>query len=132
MFNPNGVALDIFGDKATSDARRRCQPAEGDEDGRVLLDMHLSVATLYMLAYAGWQYMVGKLQDDVCHTTINLSISFDYTLCCTFPPEEWPSVVFDGRNIREDFLEVSLSDTDVGCLFSDCPSHWHTMKYQYS
>lgn len=63
MFDPNGVALDVFGDKATSDSRRRCHPAEGDEGGRVLLDMHLSVTVLYAVAYAGWKHMVGNHQD---------------------------------------------------------------------
>ena len=57
MFELNGMALDIFGDKATSDSRRRCQPADGDEDGRVLMDMHLSVTILYSVAYIGLQYM---------------------------------------------------------------------------
>ena len=56
-FEPNGVALDIFGDKETSDARRRCQPDDGDEAGRVLMDMHLSVVTLYAAAYVGWKHM---------------------------------------------------------------------------
>lgn len=52
MFEPNGVALDIFGDKETSDARRRCQPAtDGDEAERVLFDMHLNVAFMYALTY---------------------------------------------------------------------------------
>ncbi len=51
MFHPNGVALDIFGDKATSDARRRCQPAEGDESARVLMDLHLATAIMYAYAY---------------------------------------------------------------------------------
>lgn len=62
MFDPNGVALDVFGDKETSDARRRCQPADDDEAGRILLDMHLSVTVLYTVAYAGWKHMVRKLQ----------------------------------------------------------------------
>lgn len=57
MFEPNGVALDIFGDKETSDARRRCQPADGDEDGAVLFNMHLGVAGLYMAAYVGSEHM---------------------------------------------------------------------------
>eukprot|EP00903_Cladosiphon_okamuranus_P012371 g11596.t1 len=57
MFEPNGVALDIFGDKSKSDARRRCQPADGDEDARKLFDMHLSVAILYAVAYVGSKHM---------------------------------------------------------------------------
>eukprot|EP00752_Nemacystus_decipiens_P012197 g10813.t1 len=57
MFEPNGVALDVFGDKETSDARRRCQPADGDESGSELINMHLSVAILYLLAHAGSTYM---------------------------------------------------------------------------
>lgn len=51
------MALDIFGDKETSDARRRCQPDEGDESARVLMDMHLSVAVLYAIGYMGWKHM---------------------------------------------------------------------------
>lgn len=57
MFQPNGVALDIFGDKETSDARRRCQPAEGDEQARALFDMHLSVANLYATGYMGLTFL---------------------------------------------------------------------------
>lgn len=57
MLEPNGVALDIFGDKETSDARRRCQPDEGDEDGLELMDLHLSVAILYSLGRIGSEYM---------------------------------------------------------------------------
>eukprot|EP00903_Cladosiphon_okamuranus_P005324 g5322.t1 len=57
MFEPNGVALDVFGDKETSDARRRYQPADGDETGRRLFDMHLTVAILYMVTYVGSTYM---------------------------------------------------------------------------
>jgi len=57
MFEPNGVALDIFGDKETSDARRRCQPAEGDEGSREIFDLHLAVTILYSLAYIGSEYM---------------------------------------------------------------------------
>ncbi|CAM9270140.1 unnamed protein product [Ectocarpus sp. 6 AP-2014] len=57
MFESNGVALDIFGDKETSDARRRCQPADGDEDAAVLFNMHLGVAGLYMVAYVGSEHM---------------------------------------------------------------------------
>ncbi|CAB1104024.1 CPO-like [Ectocarpus sp. CCAP 1310/34] len=55
MFEPNGVALDIFGDKETSDARRRCQPAT--EEDRVIFDLHLSVSVLYAISYIGWKYM---------------------------------------------------------------------------
>lgn len=44
-------ALDIFGDKGTSDARRRCQP-ESDEE-RELFDLHLRVAVMYAVAYGG-------------------------------------------------------------------------------
>lgn len=57
MFEPNGVALDIFGDKETSDARRRCQPADGDESGRDILDLHLAATVLYALGYMGSEYM---------------------------------------------------------------------------
>lgn len=47
-------ALDIFGDKHTTDSRRRCQPDEGDGDaGKLLLDLHLRVAITYLIAYAG-------------------------------------------------------------------------------
>lgn len=55
MFEPNGVALDIFGDKETSDARRRCQPTT--EEDRVLFDLHLSVSLLYAISYIGWKHM---------------------------------------------------------------------------
>lgn len=54
MFHTNMKALDIFGDKDTSDARRRCQPADNDdEDAQLLFDLHLRVAITYSLAYAG-------------------------------------------------------------------------------
>jgi len=40
VFEPNAVALDIFGKEDTSGARRRCsQSAEGDKIGRVILDI---------------------------------------------------------------------------------------------
>ncbi len=56
MFQPNGVALDIFGDKSTSDARRRCQPAEVNQVGPALINVHMSAAVLYAVAYFGWKY----------------------------------------------------------------------------
>ncbi|CAM9150528.1 unnamed protein product [Ectocarpus sp. 8 AP-2014] len=55
MFEPNGVALDIFGDKETSDARRRCQPTT--EEDRVIFDLHLSVSVSYAISYIGWKHM---------------------------------------------------------------------------
>lgn len=55
MFHPNQVALDIFGDRQTSDGRRRCQPEEGES--RALFDMHLRVAIVYALVYGGLQAM---------------------------------------------------------------------------
>ncbi|CAM9609976.1 unnamed protein product, partial [Hapterophycus canaliculatus] len=45
-------ALDIFGDKDTSDSRRRCQPEEDDAEGRALFDLHLRVAVVYAVAYS--------------------------------------------------------------------------------
>lgn len=51
------MALDVFGDKATSDARRRCQPADGDEAARQLFNMHLTVAVTYAASYTGAAYM---------------------------------------------------------------------------
>ncbi|CAM9184717.1 unnamed protein product, partial [Laminaria digitata] len=52
MFDTNLKALDIFGDKYTSDARRRCQPAD-DEDAQLLFDLHLRVGIVYAIAYTG-------------------------------------------------------------------------------
>eukprot|EP00752_Nemacystus_decipiens_P017791 g15951.t1 len=57
MFQPNGVALDAFGDKETSDARRRCPPADGDEGGEELFDMHLKVALQYAFGYSRVQHV---------------------------------------------------------------------------
>lgn len=48
-------AIDIFGDKYTSDSRRRCQP-EGDDD-KTFFDLHLRVAITYLVGYAGAQTM---------------------------------------------------------------------------
>lgn len=45
-------ALDIFGDKNTSDARRRCRPESDDTEGWELFDMHLRVAAMYASSYA--------------------------------------------------------------------------------
>lgn len=56
MFRPGGVALDIFGDKTTSDARRRCQPEEGEDS--TLFDLHLNVAVAYTLVYGALQGML--------------------------------------------------------------------------
>lgn len=59
MFHTTQTALDIFGDKETSDSRRRCQ-ADGDDDNEefnFLFDMHLRVAVVYTLAYGGIQGM---------------------------------------------------------------------------
>ena len=53
MFRPGSVALDIFGDKETSDARRRCQSDSSDSEGQELYDLHLRVAVLYTLVYGG-------------------------------------------------------------------------------
>ncbi|CAM9971823.1 unnamed protein product [Ascophyllum nodosum] len=51
MYRSGNVALDIFGDKTTSDARRRCQPDEFDTEEQEFLDLHLRVAILYTLVY---------------------------------------------------------------------------------
>lgn len=56
MFEPNEVALDIFGDEDTSDARRRCQPTEATESGPALINLHMSAAVLYAAAYFGWKH----------------------------------------------------------------------------
>lgn len=45
-------ALDIFGDAATSGARRRCRPNADDTEGLRLFDLHLRVAVMYAVAYA--------------------------------------------------------------------------------
>ncbi|CAN0194683.1 unnamed protein product [Scytosiphon promiscuus] len=50
-------ALDIFGDKDTSDARRRCRPESDDTEGWALFDLHLRVAVMYAVAYAGSEAM---------------------------------------------------------------------------
>lgn len=55
MFHTNNVALDIFGDTDTSDARRRCQPTTVEETS--LFDLHLRVAILYTFVYGGLQGM---------------------------------------------------------------------------
>lgn len=51
LFDPNQAALDVFGDKTTSDARRRCQPTTPEET--TLFDLHRNVALAYALAYGG-------------------------------------------------------------------------------
>ncbi|CAM9200218.1 unnamed protein product, partial [Laminaria digitata] len=54
MFHTNYKALDIFADKVTSDARRRCQPSDDDgEDAQLLYDLHLRVAIVYTVVYGG-------------------------------------------------------------------------------
>lgn len=55
MFTAIPTALDIFGDKETSDVRRRCQPDEGE--GTSLLDLHLTISGFYVYAYAGVRTM---------------------------------------------------------------------------
>lgn len=55
MFHTNNVALDIFGDTSTSDARRRCQPTTAEETS--LFDLHLRVAIMYTFVYGGLQGM---------------------------------------------------------------------------
>lgn len=57
MFHTNNVALDIFGDTEAADARRRCQPDAYDEDEQLLYDLHLRVAIVYTVVYAGIQAM---------------------------------------------------------------------------
>lgn len=53
MFHPNSKALDIFGDKQASDARRRCRPGEDDTDAQFLFDLHRRVTITYTLFYFG-------------------------------------------------------------------------------
>lgn len=63
MFHTTLTALDIFGDKETSEARRRCQPDAGEDF--LLFDMHLRVAIVYTLAYGALQdmpYCLGELE----------------------------------------------------------------------
>lgn len=57
MFHPNNKALDIFGDKDTSDSRRRCQPDEDDGEGKTLFDLHLGVSIIYAVVYGGYLSM---------------------------------------------------------------------------
>ena len=57
MFHTNVRALDIFGDKQTSDARRRCRPADEDEDAQLLYDLHLRVGVVYVIVYASTLFM---------------------------------------------------------------------------
>lgn len=57
MFHPKETALDIFGDKETSDSRRRCKPAEDDEEGTLLFDIHLRMAVIYAAVYTAIQAM---------------------------------------------------------------------------
>lgn len=57
MFHPNNKALDIFGDKDTSDARRRCQPDQDDAEGQLLFDLHLGVSIIYAAVYGGYLAM---------------------------------------------------------------------------
>ena len=80
MFRPGNVALDIFGDKETSDARRRCQPDPFDSEGQDLFDLHLRVAIMYTLVYGGLmgtpfcRELVEPLMDSIGHP---LSLVFD-------------------------------------------------------
>lgn len=57
MFHINSKALDIFGDKETSNARRRCLPDENDADAQFLFDLHRRVTFIYTIIYAGIQAM---------------------------------------------------------------------------
>ncbi|CAM9235018.1 unnamed protein product [Laminaria digitata] len=57
MFHANNKALDIFGDKTTSDSRRRCQPNQDDADAKLLHDLHLGVAIIYAAVYGGYLAM---------------------------------------------------------------------------
>lgn len=57
MFHPNSKALDIFGDKDTSDARRRCRPDDDDEEGQLLYNLHLGITIIYAAVYGGYQFM---------------------------------------------------------------------------
>ena len=81
MFHPNMRALDIFGDKETSDSRRRCQPAREDDDGaKLLFDLHLRVAITYTVAYAGIKampYCFHELEAEMEERGHPLSLVFD-------------------------------------------------------
>lgn len=53
MFHPDTRALDIFGDKEKSNARRRCQPNdEATPEEVALFDLHLKIAASYVFTYA--------------------------------------------------------------------------------
>ncbi|CAN0141131.1 unnamed protein product, partial [Discosporangium mesarthrocarpum] len=54
-FHP--TAIDVFGDVAFSNSVRRCQPDTGDSDGNDLFDLHLKVASLFSVAYAGVRFL---------------------------------------------------------------------------
>ena len=81
MFHPNMRALDVFGDKETSDSRRRCQPPpEDDDDAKLLFDLHLRVAVTYTVAYAGIQampYCFDELEAEMEGRGHPLSLVFD-------------------------------------------------------
>ena len=80
MFHSNMRALDIFGDKATSDSRRRCQPAGENADANLLFDLHLRVAITYTVAYAGIKampYCFDELKADMEERGHPLSLVFD-------------------------------------------------------
>lgn len=57
MFHTNLKALDIFGNKKMSDARRRCQPDKDDTDGQLLFNLHMRVTFMYTIVYVSIQAM---------------------------------------------------------------------------
>lgn len=57
MFNTNFKALDIFGDKETSDARRRCMPDDNETDAQLLFDLHMRGTVIYTIVCGGIQAM---------------------------------------------------------------------------
>lgn len=71
MFHPNPNALDIFGDKNQSDARRRCYPDSSATTATdvSLFDLHLRVAILYLVSYGG------RLSTPSCAEEIDASMN---------------------------------------------------------
>ena len=64
----------------TSDARRRCQPDESDDEGKEFLDLHLRVATLYTLVYGslvGMPFCRESVETFMNESSAPLSLVFD-------------------------------------------------------
>lgn len=126
MYNPIDTALDIFGDVETSNARRRCQPAENEDSA--LFDLHLRVAVMYALVYGGLQGMpycleiVDPLMDAAGHPLSMLDgdtdISTPWGLAKAYVDETFAYMnENDGWNadgsMSRDFNRVPFSDFAV-------------------